>query len=85
MTRTQECIKDYIFKSAQKRPNIIPIEEDKVKVIYANGKSVKLAMNLYGDIIDADTKKVYAVSRLPHDLFKIGNRLPHSWQEAAEI
>lgn len=39
----------------------------------------KLAMNIYCDIMREDTRKIIAVSDLPHDLSSIGYKLPKSW------
>lgn len=56
------------------------IGDDKVKVTDRNGESMTFTCNLYGDIMDADTKEILAVSDLPHDLDKIGTKRPTKWE-----
>ena len=87
MTNVQICIREYIYQVFKPSSvNLIPSGEDKIKVINSQGKDMTLTMNIFGDIMDADTKQIYAVSDLPHDMNKIGwdefrERLPHKWEE----
>ena len=86
MTRAQEVIKKYIYINFH--PNsvlLFPINQDKIKLIDSKGESMTLTMNLFGDIMDADTKQIYAVSDLPHDLNQIGEQLPQSWREVDRV
>lgn len=62
MTNVQKSIMDYINK------NFITgsletelVGEDKIKATDHMGDSMTLTMNLQGDILDADTKKVYGI------------------------
>lgn len=57
----------------------------KVKVTDGQGASMVLTTNIYGDIMDADTGKIYAVSDLPHDLLQIGTKLPSSWADVVPV
>lgn len=82
MTIVQEAIKKYIYINFH--PNsvlLFPLDHDRIKVIDSEGESMTLTMNLFGDIMDADTKQIYAVSDLPHDMNRIGSQLPESWRE----
>lgn len=54
---------------------------DKVLIRDKNGGRLILTMNLYCDIMDADTNVIYAKSDLPHDLMAIGYRTPNTWIE----
>ncbi len=55
------------------------IGEYSVKVTDHTGQSMTFTCNLFGDIMDADTKEIVAISDLPHDLDKIGNQRPKNW------
>ncbi len=86
MTAAQEVIKKYIYINFH--PNgvlLFPVDQAKVKLIDSEGASMTLTMNLFGDIMDADTRQVYAVSDLPHDLNQIGAQLPQSWREVERL
>lgn len=82
MTDVQESIKKYI--DANFYPGSVEmalIGEDKIKVTDAEGSNMTLTLNLYGDIMDADTESIYAVSDLPHYLPRCEGVLPQSWTE----
>lgn len=82
MTNIQQSIINYInknFISGSVKTQLIG--EDKVKVTDRTGENMTLTMNLYCDILDADTNTTYAISNLPHDLDKIGNQQPTEWLE----
>ena len=82
MTRAQECICRYIHKNFQVQSvELTPIEDDKIMVKDRNNESVILTINIFGDIMDAVTKTVYAISDLPHQLDKLADRLPTNWVE----
>lgn len=82
MTKVQESIREYIYKNFHPESVLLfPKGEDQIRIIDKTGASMTLTMNLFGDIMDADTKKIYAISDLPHDVNKIENQLPHSWKE----
>lgn len=82
MAIAQKIIMRYVYQ------NYIPgtfhttvIGKDRIKVTNFHDKDVTLTLNLYADIMDAETEEIYAVSDLPHDLRVIGNRIPESWQK----
>lgn len=82
MTIAQKLIKKYIYINFQPDSVLLfPIDKDKVKLIDSEGERLTLTLNIYGDIMDAETKQIYAVSDLPHDLERIGQQLPESWRE----
>lgn len=86
MTRAQEVIKKYIYMNFHRDSVMLfPVNQDKIKLIDKEGSSMTLTLNLYGDIMDADTRKIYAISDLPHDLERIGRQLPQSWREVNRI
>lgn len=86
MTNVQKIILTHISK------NFVPgsfktelIGDSKVKVTDGTGESMTLTTNIYGDIMDADTRKIYAVSSLPHDLSRVGTELPSRWTGVAPV
>lgn len=82
MTRAQEVIKKYIYTNFHEDSVLLfPVDQDKIKLIDAEGESLMLTLNLYGDIMDADTRQIYAISDLPHNLDQIGLQLPQNWKE----
>ena len=82
MTLAQESIMAYIQKNfVPGSVRCVPEGDDCVRVIDRTGESMRLTMNLFGDIMDADTNFKYAISNLPHDIEKIGSRLPSDWTE----
>lgn len=86
MTRAQEVIKKYIYMNFHRDSVLLfPVDQDKIKLIDREGTSMTLTLNLYGDIMDADTRKIYAVSDLPHDLNRIGLQMPQSWREVDRV
>lgn len=86
MTRAQEVINKYIYMNFHRDSVLLfPVDQDKIKIIDAEGASMTLTLNLYGDIMDAVTRKLYAISDLPHDLNRIGLQLPQSWKEVDRV
>lgn len=86
MTRAQEVIKKYIYMNFHRDSVLLfPVDQDKIKIIDAEGAIMTLTLNLYGDIMDAVTRKLYAISDLPHDLNRIGLQLPQSWKEVDRV
>ena len=86
MTRAQEAIKKYIYTNFHPDGvQLFPVDRDKVKLTDSAGESMVLTMNIFGDIMDAETKQIYAVSDLPHDLERIGRQLPQSWKEVDRV
>lgn len=86
MTKAQEVIKKYIYTNFHEDSVLLfPVDQDKIKLIDSEGASMTLTMNVFGDIMDAETKQVYAVSDLPHDLERIEQQLPESWREVDRV
>lgn len=86
MTIAQKTLKKYIYTNFHPDSVLLfPIGKDKIKVIDAEGNSMTLTLNLFGDIMDDDTKSIYAISDLPHDLNQIGLQLPQSWKEVDRV
>lgn len=86
MTGMQESIREYIYKNFHPDTVVLSMEgEECIKVTDGSGESMTLTMNLFGDIMDADTKSIYAISDLPHDPDKIGNQMPQNWMEVDRI
>lgn len=86
MTTAQKLIKKYIYINFHPDSVLLFfVDRDKVKLIDSEGESMTLTLNIYGDIMDAETKQIYAVSDLPHDLERIGQRLPESWREVDRV
>lgn len=82
MTIGQRTILRYIDKNfVRGSVRTVAIGDDKIMVIDGNGESMTLTMNIYCDIMDADTGVKYAISNLPHDINKIGTKLPTEWTE----
>lgn len=82
MTKMQQSIKKYINQNLiSVSVHIAPVGDDSIKVTYPQGGTTTLTMNLFGDIIDAHTRKVYAVSDLPHDLNMVGALMPQGWRD----
>ncbi|MGN0141525.1 MAG: hypothetical protein ACI4AD_04805 [Roseburia sp.] len=58
------------------------VDDYGVKITDKTGESMVFTMNLYGDIMDADTGKILARSNLSHDSMKLDNKMPTSWKPA---
>lgn len=82
MTNVQKSIQRYIdqmFIGEDVKTELVGDSQIKVT---ENGGCVTLTMNIYGDIMDAETRKILAESDLPHDLMRIGHgEMPRSWHE----
>lgn len=73
MTNAQKSIQKFIeIMWLGKDVKTELIGDSQVEVNDEEGGSVTLTMNIYGDIMDAKTRKILAESDLPHDLMKIG-------------
>lgn len=57
------------------------VDTDKVKVTDFKGQSILFTMNIYCDIMDAETKQIYAISNIPHDIENVNSLLPTNWVE----
>lgn len=82
MTNVQKSIQRYIdqmFIGEDVKTELVGNSQIKVA---EEGGCVTLTMNIYGDIMDVQTRKILAESDLPHDLMRIGyGEMPHSWHE----
>lgn len=81
MTEKQERIWKYINDRFEADSvNLMLIGSDNIRVTDGSGASMTLTLSQYGDIIDADTGQVYAISDLPHDHTSTG-KFPTSWKD----
>ena len=79
-SRAISILRQYIDQNFLKGSvKIEAIGDTAIKVTDGEGVSRKLTMNIFCDIMDADTKKIYARSNLPHDLVHIGRKPPTEW------
>lgn len=77
MTRGQEAIMRYVSQNfVGGSIRMEAVVEDKVRVTNRTGEHMTLTMNLYCDILDADNGQLYAKSDLPHDILRIGTKMP---------
>ena len=51
-----------------------------VQMIDSDGTKTDFTCNLYGDIMDSKTKRIIAVSDLPHDMDLVQNQRPTKWE-----
>lgn len=80
MTRAQMILSHYIEKNFIKGSVRIDLESDtSVKIRDNTGNVLRLTLNLYGDIMDADTKRIYAIGNVPHDIEHIKEQIPAEW------
>lgn len=78
-------LQEDIIKYTKTDPAIlaaVPCNEFDVVVEYRDGTRGRLTGNLYGDIMNADTKQIIAVSDVPHSLTKCGHIRPTKWAPA---
>lgn len=79
MTRVQNMIVNYI--NQQFVPGsviIIPVDESHVKITDKNKESLTFTVNIFGDIIDADTNKIIAEAKAAHTL-SVSFQEPKKW------
>lgn len=79
LIRKYICMRFYLNNITMKNVDI-----DKVKVTDSKGQNIVFTMNLYCDIMDADTKKIYAISNIPHDLDNVKSLLPTNWVDVGK-
>ena len=83
-SQAQKSILKYI-KTQFKGVRVRPIGEDRLQVTDSKGGKLNLSLNLYGDILDADTKQVIAKSDLPHSMDELKvHEMPKSWDNCPE-
>lgn len=81
MTRAQEDIKRYIETQFAGGYQLTPIGDGVLELRDITGKTMRFTCNIFGDIMDAKTKQIIAISDLPHDLSKVKlNARPQSWE-----
>lgn len=69
MTRAQNMIVNYINQQfVPGSVTIIPVGESHVKITDKNKESLTFTVNIFGDIIDADTNKIIAEAKAAHTL-----------------
>lgn len=82
MTNVQIILKNWIKKNFELEFISVSFPTDGTAMITDKcGETMIITMNLFCDIMDADTKKILAKSNLPHDILKIGYQLPTNWTE----
>lgn len=62
---------------------IEPVGTDRLRITDTSGESMTFTMNIFCDVMDAETQKILAVSDVPHDLDELALRpgaVPTSWQ-----
>ena len=83
MTKGQETIIKYL-KTQFVGVRYIPKDDDIVIVRDKSGAEMQFTLNLYGDILDAATREIVAVSDLPHDILQIGVSDPKTWTNSLQ-
>lgn len=80
LTIAQEDIKRYIATQFKGGYKLTPIGDYTLELMDITGETMRFTMNLFGDIMDADTQQIIAVSDLPHHLDKIKTTArPENW------
>lgn len=83
MTQAQNMIMMYI--KTQFIDNAIsttPIGDSTIEIKDNTGATMRFTCNIYGDIMDADTKEIIAEADTPHSLQGIGNKMPTKWNNS---
>ena len=85
MTNGMRTLEKYVQQYIRENPGTENLEmecisEGTVKVTDDNGVH-KGTMNLFCDIMDADTKKIIAESNIPHNLDEVGFSLATKWKQ----
>lgn len=82
MTRAHIVLKKWIEKNFVMEDIQIEFpDSSSVTITDRIGESMTVTLNLFCDIIEADTGKILAISNLPHDILKVGYALPKTWEE----
>ncbi len=88
MTEAQRMIVKYINENFLKGSVQVELKGSvEVKITDHNGEHMVLTVNLFCDIMDAATKKIIAVSNVPHDLdelIRCPSKLPTSWTNLSQ-
>ena len=85
MTIAQEDICRYL----RTQPSVVhmePIRETVVRAWDQNGTTTDYTENLYGDIMNAETKEIIAISDLPKTMETLASRdRPTRWENRPDI
>jgi len=85
MTNAKKLIMKYVNKNfVSESVRIDFLNDECVKVTDQTGDELKLTVNLFGDIIDADTRKIYAIGNASHNLAALmldPTQMPTDWTE----
>lgn len=81
MTIAQSDIARYIRTQFAGSYHLDTIGDSRIKLTDKTGNTMTFGINIFGDIMDADTRKIIAVSDLPHnlDLLPLYAR-PKTWE-----
>lgn len=79
VTRAQIILKKWIKTQFTDEVEIQFPTKDTAKIIDIKNETMTITLNIYCDIIEIETKKVLAISDLPHDVMLVGNEIPQSW------
>ncbi len=71
MTIAQKDISRYIRTQFAGRYSTSPEGESVIRLIDKTGRILRFTCNIFGDIMDADTRKIIAKSNLVHNLDKL--------------
>jgi len=89
MTNAQKLIMKYVNKNfVSESVHIDFLNDECVKVTDQTGDELKLTVNLFGDIMDADTRKIYAIGNVSHNLAALmldPTQMPTDWTELERI
>ena len=85
MTIAQSLIVKYINKNfVPGSVRICLMDDDIVKITDVHGAALSFTINLYGDILEAETKKLVAVGNVDHNLATLGIKLPTDWHDVID-
>lgn len=85
MTTAQSLIMKYINKNfVPGSVRICLLDIDVVKITDVHGSALSFTVNLYGDILEADTRKLVAVGNVDHNLSTVGLQLPTDWYDVID-
>ena len=81
MTIAQEDITRYIRTQFAGGYRINPEGEGVVRLTDKDGQTMRFTCNIFGDIMDADSKQIIAKSDLPHSLDRLSiYARPKNWE-----
>lgn len=80
MTVAQLDIKRYIETQFAGGYRLAPIGDDAIELTDITGQKMRFTCNIFGDIMDKDTRQIIAISDLPHNLDLLRETArPESW------